>query len=160
MEKSTAAFRIMQDNIRSSPIITIDEKSVLIVLMIRWVFNWVETMRIVKLAVRILIVKMTARMAKMSPDGKAEGANDKGDNANGKGDGANREADGVNGVTDGANGAGDGANANKCKGSDDEDGILTTLSTDNRHSITLNEDEKVVLKMSFKKEIQQALKIS
>lgn len=96
------------------------------------------------------------------PDGEADGANGKDDNANGKGNGANREADGVNGVTDSVNGAGDGTNgeADKHKGSDGEDGMLTTLSTDTRHSITITDNEKAVLKMLFKKEIQQGLKMS
>lgn len=91
-----------------------------------------------------------------------DGANGKDDNANGKGNGANREADGVNGVTDSVNGAGDGTNgeADKHKGSDGEDGMLTTLSTDTRHSITITDNEKAVLKMLFKKEIQQGLKMS
>ena len=91
-----------------------------------------------------------------SPDGEADGVNGEGDNGNGKGDRANCKPDGANGVTDGTNGAGDGVNgeaADKRKGSDDEDGILTTLSTDTGHSITITDDEKAVLKTLFKKEI-------
>ena len=69
----------------------------------------------------------------------------------------------MNGVTDGTNGAGDGATgeaADKHKRSDEEDGILTTLSTDTGHSITITDDKKAVLKTLFKKEILRGLRMS
>lgn len=89
-------------------------------------------------------------------DGEFDGVNGEVDNVKGKGDGVNCKVNGVNGVIDGVIGVGDGVNGevvDKYKGLDDEDGILIILFIDIGYSIIINDDEKVVLKMLFKKEI-------
>ena len=155
MERSTAAFRIMQENIRGSSTTTKDEKTCA---------DDADGEKSFQLGVYGANRKAgSANCEDDSSNGEDHGANGEGGGANGEDDEANRKANGVNGVTDGANSAGDGANgeaADKHKESDDEDGILTTLSTDTGHSITLTDDEKAVLKTLFKKEIQQGLKMS
>ena len=162
MERSTAAFRIMQENIRGSPTTTTkDEKMCADGVDDNMGFELSgDDANRKACSANINREDDGSNGEDDGPDGEAEGANDEGDNANGKGDGANREGDGANGVIDGANGAGDCANGDKHKGSDDEDGILTTFSTDTGHSITLNDDEKAVLKTLLKTEIQQGLKMS
>ena len=155
MERSTAAFRIMQENIRGSPTTTKDEKTCA---------DDADDKKGFQLGVDGANRKSgSANCEDDSSNGEDHGANGNGGGANGEGDEANRKANGVNSVTDGANGVGDGANgeaADKHKESDEEDGILTTLSTDTGHSITLTDEEKAVLKTLFKKEIQQGLKMS
>ena len=162
MERSTAAFRIMQENITGSPTATKDEKMCADDADDNKGFE-LGGDRANRKAGGANCEDDDSNGEDDGPDGEADGANGEGDNGNGKGDGANRKPDGANGVTDAASGAGDGANgeaADKHKGSDDEDGILTTLSTDAGHSITITDDEKAVLKTLFKKEIRQGLKMS
>ena len=136
MERSTASFRIMQENIRGSPTTTKDEKMSA---------DDAEDKKGFQLGRDFANRKAgSANCEDDGSNGEDDGPDGEADGANGEGDGANRKANGVNGVANGTNSAGDGGNgeaADKHKGSDDEDGILTALSTETGHSITITDDE-------------------